>query len=163
MFNTDIKIIDDFLPKKDFLFIKNYMSSFDFPWYYNNQKVYENDNYFQFSHIFLNENGINSDRFFLLEPVFKIINPKKLFRIKANCTPKSNEIITYGFHTDSDVKNGLTGILYLNSNNGYTLFKNNNKINSIENRFIVFKNNIEHTGTSCTDENVRFVINFNYI
>ena len=36
-------------------------------------------------------------------------------------------------------------------------------INSVENRFVSFPANIKHRGTSCTDKNIRMVINFNYI
>ena len=36
------------------------------------------------------------------------------------------------------------------------------KITSEENKLIKFNSQLEHTGTSCTDENRRVVINFNY-
>ena len=50
----------------------------------------------------------------------------------------------------------------MNTNNGYTLFENGTKIESVANRMITFPTNMKHTGTSCTDENTRVVINFNY-
>jgi hypothetical protein len=57
-----------------------------------------------------------------------------------------------------------TAIFYINSNDGYTIFKKNKKIiKSKENKFIYFKSNSEHAGTTCTDQKVRVVINFNYI
>ena len=36
------------------------------------------------------------------------------------------------------------------------------KVESIANRMITFPSNMKHTGTSCTDEKIRVVINFNY-
>jgi hypothetical protein len=85
----------------------------------------------------------------------------KLLRIKANFSAKTNELVEYGHHID--YKNCMTSIFYVNSNDGYTIFKKNKKIiKSEENKFISFKSNLEHAGTTCTDENCRIVINFNY-
>ena len=50
----------------------------------------------------------------------------------------------------------------MNTCNGYTLFKDNTKVESVANRFVSFDSQLEHTGTSCTDENIRVLINFNY-
>jgi membrane peptidoglycan carboxypeptidase len=55
-----------------------------------------------------------------------------------------------------------TSIFYINSNNGYTRFKNKKMIKSKENRLLSFNTDMEHTGSTCTDENVRIVINLNY-
>ena len=55
-----------------------------------------------------------------------------------------------------------TGILYLNTNNGYTLFEDGTKIESVANRFISFPSAMSHKGTTCSDENKRIILNFNY-
>ena len=55
-----------------------------------------------------------------------------------------------------------TGVLYMNNCNGYTKFKNGEKVLSEENKYVEFNSNLEHTGSSCTDEKRRVVINFNY-
>ena len=49
------------------------------------------------------------------------------------------------------------------TNNGYTEFENGMKVESVENRWVSFPEDIKHRGTSCTDEKVRVVINFNYL
>jgi len=36
------------------------------------------------------------------------------------------------------------------------------KVESVANRLVEFDSNLEHTGSSCTDENIRVVINLNY-
>ena len=36
------------------------------------------------------------------------------------------------------------------------------KVESIENRFVTFPSHLHHTGTTCTDQKRRVVINFNY-
>ena len=55
----------------------------------------------------------------------------------------------------------ITSILYLNTNDGYTEFEDGTKIESIENRWVSFPEDTKHRGTSCTNERVRVVINFN--
>ena len=70
-------------------------------------------------------------------------------------------------HIDQDIKNNKklkTAIYYVNTNNGYTKFKKNNKkIISEKNKLIIFDNDLEHTGSTCTDDRLRVVINFNYV
>ena len=55
-----------------------------------------------------------------------------------------------------------TGILYLNTNDGYTEFEDGKIVNSVANRFVEFPSNILHRGVSQTDTEWRSVINFNY-
>jgi len=89
-----------------------------------------------------------------------------LFKNKANLLTKTEKTIEHKMHIDykSDINKKITtGILYINTNNGYTRFNKGKKINSFENKFITFNSNELHTGTTCTDENYRVVINFNYI
>jgi hypothetical protein len=56
-----------------------------------------------------------------------------------------------------------TAVFYLNTNNGYTYFENNEKVLSTENTFVEFDSHIMHGGTTCTDQLKRMMINFNYI
>ena len=93
-------------------------------------------------------------------PVLKQINYNQMRRVKANLVTKTNEIVEHGYHTDYDT--GTTGVLYMNNCNGYTKFKNGEKVLSEENKYVEFNSNLEHTGSSCTDEKRRVVINFNY-
>ena len=56
-----------------------------------------------------------------------------------------------------------TAIYYVNTNNGYTLFKDGNlKVDSVGNRIVIFDSCKLHKAVSCTDEKRRVVINFNY-
>ena len=62
----------------------------------------------------------------------------------------------------------LSAIYFVNSNDGYTYFKPQDdksliKVESKKNRLVVFPNGLLHSGTTCTDEGVRVVINFNYL
>ena len=51
-----------------------------------------------------------------------------------------------------------------NSNKGQNVvkFENGEKIESVENRLVIFDSTIKHTGTTSTDTKFRSVINFNY-
>ena len=53
--------------------------------------------------------------------------------------------------------------IHLNTCDGYTVFKNGEKVESVANRYIEFDSNLMHSGTSTTDSKRRVVINFNYI
>ena len=75
--------------------------------------------------------------------------------------PRTSKIVEHGFHTDVQYK-CKTGILYLNSNDGYTSFEDGTKVESVENRFVTFDSNIKHSGTTCTNQKVRLVLNINY-
>ena len=55
-----------------------------------------------------------------------------------------------------------TSILYLNTNNGWTAIKGYGKVENVANRMVIFDSNLQHTGVTCTDQNRRVMINFNY-
>ena len=162
------EIIDNFLPKKLFENIKNLsINNGYFPWYLNHGVTNNNDGYIQFCHTFYFNNEKFSNYFNMLEPVLEKFKVNSLVRIKANFLLKTNKIIEHDFHEDIayNDKNLIanTAVYYLNTNNGYTKFKNNNVIiNSVENRMLIFKSNLQHCGTTCTDSDFRTVINFNY-
>jgi hypothetical protein len=163
----DIEIIDNFLDKESFENIKNTMFSSDFPWFYNKTKVSKNEEQnldnFQFTHSFYDSYTINSNFFNLLNPIIKKVNPISIARIKANMTMRTQDILEYGYHTDYTTSTNLkTAVFYLNANNGYTKFKDGDSVDSIENRMLIFDSQMLHTGTSCTDQRFRSVINFNF-
>ena len=185
-----MKIVDDFLEQNDFDFLQNKMIGQDlieFPWFYseNIEVTKEEKNTFQFIHNFFYSNRPTSHFFEKFESIFeKIYNQGRetiLIRVKANLLTRTPKLIENTFHTDWDiigatgatkyshtplsdnVKQISTSILYVNTNNGYTKFEDGTIIESVANRLITFPSNMKHKGTSCTDENVRVVINFNYI
>ena len=160
-----IKVEDNFLTNYELNFIQNSISNI--PWKVSrcvslkDIKCKSTEN-FQLIHEFYSNYKPTSKEFDLLMPFLLKIKPSAIIRIKANLNPKSNEIIEHGFHVDHDYDNSKTSIFYLNSNDGYTLFENGTKIESIENRFITFDSNQKHSGTNCTNTEARIVINFNY-
>jgi hypothetical protein len=160
-----MKIISNFLEKDDFNNLKNLFYSDNFPWYLAEGVVRPGDGQIQFIHNFYKNFAISSSFFSLIYPVLIKLNVISLIRIKANFLYKTNKIIEHGYHTDIEVGrkiNSKTAVLYINTNNGYTKFKNGKTISSEENKIVIFDTNILHTGSTCTDKDTRVVINFNY-
>lgn len=166
-----MKIIDNALQQEDFLEIKNTMLKGNFPWYYRPTKVMKNsaqqnqlyrDFNFQFVHIFYKWFKPRSEFVEILNPILDILQPVSLVRIKSNLTTRCSKLFEFNLHQDIENFSGKTAIFYVNSNDGYTKFEDGTKVESIENRLIIFDSNVYHTGTTCTNRNVRCVINFNF-
>ena len=161
-----MKECKQFLNKKDFDEIYSITMGVYFPWYFNSEINFNDDpkQHFQFTHTFYKENSVHSDFFKYLNPILKIIKPSIIIRLKANLLTKTDKIIEHQMHKDTNFNfKHKTAIFYLNNNNGYTKFINNLKIKSEENKFIEFDSDLLHTGSTCTDEQRRVVLNFNYI
>ena len=164
-----MEIIDNFLSKEEFENIKNFMESVDFPWFYNDHKVIRGDGQFQFTHTFFtntNDKVKNSSWLDMWNNYIYKINAKECYRIKANMNIKTISHEPSLWH--NDLKHNIncprkTSVFYINDNNGYTEFRNGDRIESVANRAIIFDNNLEHRGVSHTlPDHYRIVVNFNY-
>lgn len=160
-----MKLINNFLNKETHKEIKNLLFSNNFPWYYNDFVASKlDDKNFFFSHTLVREEKTNSSYSdFFIKPILEKISYKKLIRAKINCYTRSQKKIKSLFHVDQI--DDHTVLLYnVNTNNGYTLFKKNNKkIYSLENSLIIFNGNQEHCSVSQTNEKLRINININII
>ena len=161
-------IIDNFIDQQSFQNLKNIMLGDNFCWNYNQAIDYADDkDKFQFTHSFYKDSGPSSFFYDTITPVLRRIKYKELFRIKANLLTRTSKLEPNTFHTDIQGNWGvipyITSIFYLNTNDGYTEFEDGTKIESIENRWVSFPEDTKHRGTSCTNERVRVVINFNYL
>jgi hypothetical protein len=164
-----MKIEDNFLDQTAFNELQAFMMGSDCGWHYNDFKVNNKDiDKFQFVQIFYIHASPSSPDLVKLKSIIDIINPIAVIRIKANLLTKTPNIIENEFHIDLNdlseekLKQVTTSIFYVNTNNGYTKFEDGTKVESVANRMITFPSNMKHTGTSCTDEKTRIVINFNY-
>ena len=181
-----MKIVDNFLDQNEFDELHNIFMVHPFAWYYQDKNynyaidssVDESDEpKFQFVHRFY-DNGVPSSGLFdRLNPFMMKLKPLSLYKIRANLLTKTPNIIESRFHDDlSNLKNRddllflskekkkqwTTSIFYVNTNNGYTEFEDGTKVESIANRIVTFPASTVHRGTSCTDQNIRVIINFNY-
>ena len=165
--NNQIEIIDDFLPHNEFCQLFDVIMN-QFEWGWVDGIATLDDGHFQLVHGMYVNNVPTSKFFQILSPIYDREQIVSTFRIKANLTPRTEKlkVFTDAFHEDmgDHASKCTTGIYYINTNNGYTLFeKCGTKVESVANRFVRFPGNLRHTGTTCTDENRRVVINFNYI
>ena len=164
-----MKIIDNAISNTEIQNLQNIFYSTNFAWYYNDFKNSPTDilsdntlNDFQFTHNFYKNYNVTSQHIALIEPILQMLNPCAIYRIKANLTTKTQKIIKFPFHQDEEGLVGKTAIFYVNSNNGYTEFENNETVESVANRLCVFDSTKLHRGTTSTDTKTRCVINFNY-
>lgn len=163
-----IEVRDNFLSDLDFRFIKTKIfDDSNFLWQFNSMREHTNSNRkedkpFQFVHFLYYDFCQTSDYFVYVKPIIKKLKIRALLRIKVNLTTMSQNIIEGDFHVD-DEHDHKVAIFYVNSNDGYTLFEDGTKIESVANRIVLFDGSLRHTGTNCTDKQRRVVINFNYL
>ena len=167
-----MKIIDDYLSEKDFNFVHSTLNSREFLWEWHkvaNRNSKNPGDDFQFMHFFL-EYGkifyINASQIPVTIVQRYAMEENKKFRIsraKANLFIKTSEQPKQlGFHKDiEDSDNLLTIILYLETSNGYTEFKDGTKVDSVKNRTVIFPAHIEHQTVTQTDTLFRTNINVN--
>lgn len=166
------QIINNFLPREEFIAVKEAILNEQFPWVLH-EKSYPEGNAceerfnYQFVHIFYQSPTYTSQNLTAINPIIKRIPHQLFIRIKANITTAAENLQIYGYHVDipdSLAKISKTAIFYINSNNGFTLFESDKqKVESIENRLVIFDSTDRHSGTNCTDQKYRAVINFNFI
>ena len=156
-----INVYDNFLPEYYFKQLQSIVLGNEYCWYYQDRIDirYETDLHY-FIHFYYKDNAPTTS-YHQIDPCIPFFNMKKIYRIKVNLYSKTVFHRNTGWHTD--YKDITTSILYMNTNNGWTEFKNGDKVESVENRLVIFDSDLEHAGVTCTDEKRRVVINFNYV
>ena len=166
-----MKIEDNFLVQEEFDELQALIMGEEFAWYYKGHIDYEEQkNKFQFIHMFYGDYTYQSVFCEKLDPIFNKIIPISILRIKANLLTRTSNIKVNIFHVDpftdmgeEKMKQWTTSIFYMNTNNGYTEFEDGTIVESVANRMVIFPANLKHRGTTCTDQQTRVVINFNYL
>jgi len=161
--NPEIQITDNFIP---FVFLDDLLQTClgdNFGWFWCDvvKEPADPARNKQFVHTFF-AGDVNSNYFPLLTPILEALKIDTLLKAKVNLTPKADQIWEHGFHTDLKEPGVLTAIYYLNTNNGYTAFRDGSRVESVANRVVVFDGLTEHTGTTCTDADPRLVLNINF-
>jgi len=166
-----VQVYDNFLDENYFKCLQDYFLGADCPWYYNRFVVAEDEvgtvknelNSFQFTHCFYDYDEPRSRDWEIVKPLRSILTMESLIRMKANLIPRLDTVEEHGHHVDFKFPCN-TAVLYLNTCNGYTKFEESGeKVYSVENRLVVFPSHLRHTGSSCTDQKVRVVLNLNWI
>ena len=160
-----MQIIDNFLPDPDYKNIHKVITGAEFPWYYQDHKVEEGDNFSQFSHLLWDpQRGIASSFYPVVGSLLNALEIGILFRVKLNLTLRTESPKVSSMHYDNHCKDAITAIFYINTNNGYTLFEDGSKVDSVANRLVMFNSLTKHAGVSNTieDSEDRWVLNVNF-
>ena len=171
---SEIKVIDDFLNEEDFEGLKPIFSS-DVPWVFgiilsDDALICDQKYNFQYCHSVYHKKEPESRYFNNVTPFLNKLDARALVRCKVNSICREEEIVIHGFHTDIGYPEGhptgldgmKTAILYLNTNNGFTVFENGTKVESVANRCVIFPAHYKHSGTTCTDVHRRLALNLVY-
>lgn len=176
---SDIRVVDNWLTTSDFLVIKDLFHSTDTSWFRvpgiaDNSATMDFlnplDNY-MFAHLIYDDMVPLSDAF---QRVKHIVEPalrkecghdfRNIVRIKCNLYPRTAEVQTHPWHTDSNNIDNLRGcLLSLNTCDGYTGFEDGSEVDSVENRAIFFDSTERHHSTSCSNASFRLNMNINYV
>ena len=169
-----MQIIDNFLEAEQFKKMSDFMLNPGFDWYVCDDGInQQGDGHFQFVHTFYDSN-IHTERYGMVQDIIwklvetESVNPEYTFcilRIKTNLLTRTEQHIVHGMHTDFQhfTQEYKTAFLYMNTNNGYTLFENGEKVDSVANRVVIFDGRKKHSSVSQTDTNLRCVVNFNWV
>jgi len=165
--NNNIIIQDNFLSIDHFQLLDIILLEFDFFWSWNSilyQGDFISDEKYnrQLVHWFYPKKGSFKDYYEVFKLIPDQLGAKEVIRMKLNCNYPTDKIMEHGFHIDTE-ENSKTSIFYMNTNNGYTKFEDNGEIvKSVQNRMITFDSSRRHSGSSCTDEYNRLVLNINW-
>ena len=142
------KIIDNFINEGDLAVLKSILESNSFPWYFQKTSVKGSSNKLDchFGHNFYLNDNVSSDHIKWLNPIIEKLKVNSLIRVKANLTMKSDKQLNTTPHLDQmfDCK---VALYYLDTNNGPTTI-NNKKVDSVQNRIVIFNSDVKHYSTS---------------
>ena len=162
MTSENLKIIPNFLEFYTFNELYNQFNSPNFPWFWT-QSPGEPEQYVNllyFDHQFSSAMNPTINR--CLMAATDKLGVIAILRVKLNATCKNAP--EQEWHTDWQISTpSKTCVLYLNDNDGYTMFEDGTKVQSVANTMVTFPNDIRHTGSTCTNSNCRLVLNFNYV
>jgi len=162
--NTTPTIIDNFLDQDYFDHLKNCVFSTQFPWVFC-QEVANlgemNDEHFFFTHrLFDRFEPLSSFMKELDHLIVHDLEVKSLIRARINLYPNIGKLLEHDYHQDFKYPH-KTAVLYFNTCDGYTGFRDS-KVESVENRVVLFDGSNEHYSTTCTDQKVRVVLSVSY-
>jgi hypothetical protein len=159
------EIIDNFLNQDNFLQVKNSILNPEFswnltPWVSNLEENLKTTSSYYFTHVFYSGLYVDPQSHIFVDILNKL-EVKSLIRIKANLYPSTDNIEYQSAHIDYDYSH-KGAIFYLNTNDGLTTLEDGTKIESVENRILLFDPSKIHNSTTCTNDKCRVNININY-
>ena len=174
---SKIQIIDNFLNQDDFeelkLFLMSPRSQWRFVHFIAHKDGRDQDKDGYFVHSFTDRDPISFIERFSVSPDYqkvsrlmdcikKILNYKKILRVRSSLYPRRDNQKPDPFHIDYNFNHKVC-IFYVNTNNGFTLFENGEKVNSVANRLMIFDGLEKHCSVVQTDTVARYIININLL
>lgn len=165
-----VQVINNFLNNDEFHSIYQLITGVNFPWYLQQSIVFNDNNQTQFTHNLVKKSKDETKTSFyitpILSPLLRELKAKDVIRSKINLTYRTNKVIEILPPTDVSKidlnEPSKTAILYMNTNNGYTQIVGGEKIDSIQNRLVMFPTNTSHFEVTHTDIEYRMVLNLVY-
>ena len=168
-----VQIFNNFLDQEIFLEIKKFIMSPRCQWRYVNYIAHkdgrDNDNDGYFVHSFkdchpqtFEDRYPESPHFPLIVKILDKIKYQNILRIRSSLYPRRDVQKPDPFHIDYDFPHKVC-IFYVNTNNGYTMFENGEKIPSVENQLATFDGNEKHCSVVQTDTSARYIVNINIL
>lgn len=171
---TFYKIIDNFLPEKEFLIIKNLVMREDFLYSISRNVTFPDDpqkhvdyDYWYAVNVLYWENRPKSEFFREVYDIFipkfkEIASFRSLIRIKVNLYPHTYELKEHPLHQDLQFDH-QGALFYINTCDGFTRLEDGTKIDSVENRILFFDSSKMHGSSTTTNDYSRRNINFNFV
>ena len=159
-----MQIVQKFIQQKEvFENIRRSVMDPNFPWFYSGTtaSLYDKSDYLFYHWLYQDGHQISDHFNSVLVPLLGRLNLNSLLRCKVNLYTKKTKHIKTAFHTDSPEPHKVA-LFSINTNNGYTLFKNKDTAPFVENNMVLFDGQTEHCSVAQTDEHVRINININY-
>jgi len=171
------KVIENFLPKYQFGRIKRILESPNIPYYYHSYMVQPFEQQkrpkdMMFVHSLVRNKEVVSNYVdAILFPILDRLEVSldEVLRSKINLTLRTHAPHESEFHVDQEHKSKpgahLVALYYLHNCNGYTEFLNGDKIDSKENRMLLFDGSQHHRAITHTNEEtkLRVTINTNFV
>ena len=168
-----VQIFNNFLDQEVFLEIKKFIMSPRCQWRYVNYIAHkdgrDNDNDGYFVHSFkdchpqtFEDRYPESPHFPLIAKILDKIQYRNILRIRSSLYPRRDVQKPDPFHIDYNFPHRVC-IFYVNTNNGYTMFENGEKIPSVENQLATFDGSEKHCSVVQTDTPARYIVNINIL
>ena len=168
-----VQIFNNFLDQEVFLEIKKFIMSPRCQWRYVNYIAHkdgrDNDKDGYFVHSFkdchpqtFEDRYPESPYFPLISKILDKIKYQNILRIRSSLYPRRDVQKPDPFHIDYNFPHKVC-IFYVNTNNGYTMFENGEKIPSIENQLATFDGSEKHCSVVQTDTSARYIVNINIL
>ena len=157
------QVIDNYFPTDFFKNLTSNVFNSDFPWCFSpkvNNDQEDNSGYFV--HKIYEDNAPKSPLWDEMRYMLSRLKATAILRAKVNFYLKTPEIVEHSRHIDLEIPH-KGAILYLNTCDGYTRLADGTKVESVENRILLFDSSQLHNSTSTTNALGRLNININYI